>query len=76
MQVDELGSELLTVKEAAAMLKVPVSWIYQPVRPEVESRLPAVKLGKYLRFDVRDLRAYLDERRAAALAVPRRRRGR
>jgi excisionase family DNA binding protein len=76
MQVDEFGSDLLTVKEAAAMLKVPVSWVYQHVRPEVENRLPAVKLGKYLRFDVRDLRMYLDERRAAAQAVPHHRRRR
>jgi excisionase family DNA binding protein len=56
--------DLLTVKEAAHFLKVPVSWVYEHVRPEAQDRLPAVKLGKYLRFDARDLRAYIDAKRA------------
>lgn len=57
-------NELLTVKEAARFLKVPVTWIYEHVRPESRDRLPSVKLGKYLRFDDRDLRAYVDAKRA------------
>lgn len=64
---------LLTVQDAARFLKVPVSRVYEHVRPETEDRLPAVKLGKYLRFHPRDLRAYVDARRAAHLPVPRRR---
>jgi excisionase family DNA binding protein len=56
-------SELFTVQEAAQFLKVPVSWIYEHVRPESHDRLPFVKLGKYLRFDARDLRAYIDAKR-------------
>ena len=57
-------SELFTVQEAAQFLKVPVSWIYEHVRAESHDRLPAVKIGKYLRFDARDLRAWLDAKRA------------
>jgi hypothetical protein len=64
---DALGSspdsELFTVHEAAQFPKVPVSWIYEHVRPESHDRLPALKLGKYLRFDARDLRAYIDAKR-------------
>ena len=51
---------MLTVTEAAEFLRVPMSWIYEHVRPEAHDRLPFVKLGKYLRFDVRDLQAYID----------------
>lgn len=57
------GEELLTVHDAARFLKVPISWVYEHVRPETEGRLPAVKLGKYLRFDRRDLEAYVDAKR-------------
>lgn len=56
--------ELFTVREAARFLKVPVSWIYEHVRPESHDRLPALKLGKYLRFDARDLRAYVEAKRS------------
>ena len=68
---DELV-ELLTVHEAAQFLRVSVSWVYEHVRPEAEDRLPVVKLGKYLRFDPRDLRTYIEAKRDAP--VPRRRR--
>ena len=63
----------LTVHDAARYLNVPVSWVYEHVRPGTEDRLPAVKLGKYLRFDPRDLRAYIDAKRARLPRRPRRR---
>ena len=66
-------SELLTVQEAAQFLKVTVSWVYEHVRPEAEDRLPVLKLGKYLRFDPRDLRTYIDGKRNAARHPCRRR---
>ena len=55
---------LLTVEDAAAFLQVTVSWVYEHANPKAIDRLPAVKLGKYLRFDRRDLRAYIDAKRA------------
>jgi excisionase family DNA binding protein len=55
---------LLTVEDAAAFLQVTVSWVYEHANPKAVDRLPAVKLGKYLRFDRRDLRAYIDAKRA------------
>jgi excisionase family DNA binding protein len=66
-------ADLLTVQETAQFLKVSVSWIYEHVRPDAEDRLPVVKLGKYLRFDRRDLLAYIDAKRAASRRQPRRR---
>lgn len=65
--------ELLTVEETATYLKVTVSWVYEHVRPEAQDRLPAVKLGKYLRFDARDLRAYVDAKREICRRVSSRR---
>ena len=67
------SGDLLTVQETARFLKVSVSWVYEHVRPEAEDRLPAVKLGKYLRFDARDLRAYVDAKRAESTRVRTRR---
>jgi len=72
--LDEDGvGELFTVQDAARFLKVSVSWIYEHVRDDAKDRLPVLKLGKYLRFDVRDLRAYIDAKRAASRRQPRRR---
>jgi excisionase family DNA binding protein len=59
-------AELLTVREAAEFLRVTVSWIYEHVRPDAADRLPVLRVGKYLRFDARDLRAYIDAKREAA----------
>jgi excisionase family DNA binding protein len=66
-------ADLLTVQETAQFLKVSVSWIYEHVRPDAEDRLSVVKLGKYLRFDRRDLLAYIDSKRAASRRQLRRR---
>jgi excisionase family DNA binding protein len=59
---DEL-QELLTVDEVAAVLKVSRSWMYEHTRahgvPPGE-RLPHIKVGKYVRFDARAVRAFLE----------------
>ena len=48
--------ELLTLDELGALLKVRKSWLYD----EVESgRLPAIRLGRQLRFRIADVEAYL-----------------
>ena len=69
---DAVG-ELLTVQDAARFLNVTVSWVYEHVRDDADDRLPVLKLGKYLRFDQRDLRAYIDAKREAARIRRRRR---
>lgn len=57
--------ELLTVDDVAALLKVTKSWVYEHTRsrsaPRTE-RLPHVKIGKYVRFDPRLVRAFIDRR--------------
>jgi excisionase family DNA binding protein len=57
--------ELLTVNEVAALLKVSRSWVYEHTRarglPRSE-RLPHIKIGKYVRFEARAVRAFLDRK--------------
>jgi excisionase family DNA binding protein len=60
-----LEHELLTVHDAARFLNVTISWVYEHTRRKAEDRLPFVKLGKYIRFDQADLRAYVDRKRRA-----------
>ena len=50
----------LTIQEAAGLLRVPVSWLYERTRT---NSVPHVKLGKYLRFDRDELIAWIDEMR-------------
>jgi predicted DNA-binding transcriptional regulator AlpA len=56
---------LLTVEDVAAILKVNRSWVYEHTRsrgtPRSE-RLPSIKIGKYLRFEARAIRAYLEKK--------------
>ena len=58
--------ELLTVDEVAALLKVSKSWVYEHTRTRqvaCADCLPHIRIGKYLRFDERDLRAYMNAKR-------------
>jgi excisionase family DNA binding protein len=50
---------LLTVKEVAELLRVPVSWVYDRARKRSLDRLPAMRLGKYWRFREEDIAAWL-----------------
>jgi excisionase family DNA binding protein len=57
--------ELLTVDEVAAVLRVSRSWVYEHTRARgvpVGERLPHIKVGKYVRFDVRAVRAFLEKK--------------
>ena len=55
--------ELLTVDDVAALLKVSKSWVYEHTRTASRSeRIPHVKIGKYVRFDPRLVRAFIDRR--------------
>jgi predicted DNA-binding transcriptional regulator AlpA len=46
-------SHLLTAREVAELLQVPVSWVYERKRRRWTDKLPHVKLGKYLHFEER-----------------------
>ena len=61
--------ELLTVEEVAALLKVSPSWVYEHTRsrgtPRAE-RLPHIKIGKYVRFEARAVRAFMERKKCRA----------
>ncbi len=46
---------LLTIGEAAELLRVKISWLYDRTRT---NEVPHLKLGKYLRFDRDELLAW------------------
>jgi predicted DNA-binding transcriptional regulator AlpA len=58
--------QLLDVHDAARMLNVTPSWVYEHTRPDCQDALPAIKLGKYVRFDRRDLLEYIERKRETA----------
>lgn len=45
----------LTIDEAAALIRIPKSWLYERTRTNT---IPHLKLGKYLRFDRNELLAW------------------
>jgi excisionase family DNA binding protein len=59
VRVDEWNSDLMTVGETARVLNVPVSWVYERTRRRGKERIPHIKLGKYLRFEVAAVRTWL-----------------
>ena len=62
-RVSDEHEALLTVQEVAELLNVPVSWVYERTRKRGAARLPHLKLGKYLRFDERAVREFLNRQR-------------
>jgi excisionase family DNA binding protein len=54
------ADELMTVSEIAALFKVPVSWVYERTRQRGIERIPHVKLGKYLRFSMPEIKKWLE----------------
>ena len=54
---------LLTPEEAAGILRVKLSWLYQHTRRRTQDRIPFVKVGRYLWFREQDLMAYIESRK-------------
>jgi hypothetical protein len=54
---------LLTPRDFAEMLRVPISWVYERTRRHGTARLPRIKIGKYLSFRKEDVLGWLDEYR-------------
>ena len=50
-------AQLMTVSEIAEALRVPESWVYERTRRRGSERMPHIKLGKYLRFELTDVRS-------------------
>jgi len=65
------GAPLLTADQVAELLAVPVSWVREQTRA---GRIPHLRLGRYCRYQLPALQAWLDEQ-AAGPATRERRRG-
>jgi excisionase family DNA binding protein len=52
-----MNGDLLTADEVARILRVPKSWVYSHV-----SDLPAIRLGRYLRFRRCDIDEFLEKK--------------
>jgi len=55
-----MNQELLTVEELAKFLKTAKSWVYSRSRVTGPGAMPRVKCGKYLRFRLEDVLAWLE----------------
>ena len=55
--------ELITVKEAADLLKVKPQWVYRMMRSD---GLPCIRLGRQIRIDEDSLEKWLAEHRSVA----------
>jgi excisionase family DNA binding protein len=55
------GADFLTVTEVAALLRVPLSWIYARTFRGAASPLPCIRVGRLLRFRRADLEKWLDD---------------
>jgi excisionase family DNA binding protein len=62
-------NELLTIKEVAALLRVPVSWVYDRTRKRSLDRLPGIRLGKYWRFRETEALAWVESQRQRSNAT-------
>ncbi len=60
-EAPKLG-RLLTPEEAAELLRVPLSWMYQHTRRRSLDRIPFVKVGHYVRFRESDILSYIQRR--------------
>ena len=57
---DENPCALLTVRDVALMLKMPISWVYERTRMRSANRIPGIRLGKYWRFRRADVLAWVE----------------
>jgi excisionase family DNA binding protein len=61
--------ELMTVQQVAELLQVPVSWVYGRLRKRSLEKLPGYRLGKYWRFDKKEVLAWLAQQREGRKAA-------
>jgi excisionase family DNA binding protein len=59
--MDEIPSQVLTIDELAAYLKISKSTLYKLVR---EGKIPSQKVGRHWRFRKRAIDRWLEETRA------------
>jgi excisionase family DNA binding protein len=59
-------SQILTLEELAVRLKVSKRWCYEKSRARCTNPLPAIRIGRYLRFDWLEVSAWLRQQSGRA----------
>jgi predicted DNA-binding transcriptional regulator AlpA len=59
-------SQILTLPELAARLKVSQRWVYEKSRRRCLNPLPCIRIGRYLRFDWLEVSAWLRQQSGRA----------
>lgn len=54
-----MTDRLIGVNELADALSVPPSWIYSRTRIKGGGRIPHIRCGKYVRFDIKNVLEWL-----------------
>ncbi len=59
-------ADILTLAEVAERLKVSERWVYEKSRRRCSNPLPAIRIGRYLRFDWVEVSAWLRQQTGRA----------
>jgi len=59
--------DLLTGDELCRMLKIKKSFLYAPVRRKGPDALPCIMIGKYLRYDLRAVKGWIERQNQEGL---------
>ena len=55
-------TDLLTLEEMAARLRVQQSWLYRQTKRHGPGSIPRMKIGKYLRFSETEVMVWIKEK--------------
>lgn len=59
-----MTQNFLTISEMAEILKVRKSWLYARTRQTGPGAIPRLKIGKYIRFRLNEVLAWLEQQAA------------
>ena len=59
-QQDDYNTSLMDTKALAKYLSVPKSWVYEKTRDKGHGSIPRVKVGRYLRFNIKEVLEWLE----------------
>jgi excisionase family DNA binding protein len=62
-------NRLLTIREVADLLQVPVSWVYARTRKRSFEKIPGYRLGKYWRFSEAEVLVWLQSQKRGGRAA-------
>lgn len=74
MGVPVSPEDILTPQQLADRLQVSLTWVREKMRHRAKHPLPAIRLGRYLRFNWADIEVWLEERKRPQPFRPKKRR--